>query len=550
MSESSLKYSEVQRLACFTYSVGHNFEGVCLVVTMGKYRILLDCGNINVGQFRENGNPPADFVFCSHAHHDHSDNLLELHQAFPAIPIYTSEVTAKLLPLNWLEQDNQPTDSFCQAFPWQTPIQLAEGLSAELFPAGHLPGATAILLRYTTPQRTYKLLYTGDFALSNSRLVEGLSVEEVRGLAPDVLIIEGSYGTARYPRRRKQENLLMEQINQALANHHSVFLPVPSLGLGQEILMLLRSHHQFTGRDLDIWVDGNVALGCDLYLELLPYFPLSVRNFAKHQPLFWDEKVRPRMHRVSKRPIPTSVDSPCIVITDTPDSLSTYCQKGAENWLVLVPEQPHSELDHAWEEILSSALATGFKMETYFLANHSDGLGTTQLIHNLRPQHVMFVHGDPIYLADLTGLEELHNRYQLHSPAAGVLVEFPLGDKFIQPAIPLDTNYQGELNEFQGHVNFAFAETITSDPRWQKFSDTGLVEARWQGEELVVRGVSSKELLSQSNSDWLMVGVDCCAICRYQRGQRCWNQASPLYSFKVTPEGYCPVFEAIQGDSR
>jgi len=58
--------------------------------------------------------------------------------------------------------------------------------------------------------------------------------------------------------------------------------------------MLLRSHHNFTGRDLDIWVDGTVATGCDAYLELLSHLPASVQNFARHQPLFWDERVRPR----------------------------------------------------------------------------------------------------------------------------------------------------------------------------------------------------------------------------------------------------------------
>ena len=73
----------------------------------------------------------------------------------------------------------------------------------------------------------------------------------------------------------------------------SILLPTPSLGLGQELLMLLRSHHYFTGRGLNIWVDGDVARGCDAYLELLPHLPHAVQNFARHQPLFWDERVRP-----------------------------------------------------------------------------------------------------------------------------------------------------------------------------------------------------------------------------------------------------------------
>ena len=64
------------------------------------------------------------------------------------------------------------------------------------------------------------------------------------------------------------------------------------------------------------------------------------------------------------------------------------------------------------------------------------------MIHNLRPQHVVFVHGSAAYLADLTSLEELQNRYHVHSPEIQTLVQLPIGDTFLQPAAP-DTNYEG-----------------------------------------------------------------------------------------------------------
>ena len=103
-------------------------------------------------------------------------------------------------------------------------MEFQDGLTAELYPAGHLPGAAAILLTYTTGRRAYTVFYTGDFFLSNSRLVEGLPLEELRGLEPDVLIIEGTYGTARHPHRRNQENQLAERINRAIASSYSVLL--------------------------------------------------------------------------------------------------------------------------------------------------------------------------------------------------------------------------------------------------------------------------------------------------------------------------------------
>ncbi|NDJ18937.1 MBL fold metallo-hydrolase [Myxacorys almedinensis A] len=521
---------------------------------MGPYQILLDCGLRDMALLPSDL-PPADLVLCSHAHADHARGLLSLHRAFPQLPIYATEVTTQLLALNWTTERSQ-VPLFAQALPWRSPVEFQDGLTAELFPAGHLPGAAVILLTYTprgSQARPYTVLYTGDFFLSNSRLVEGLRLEELRGLEPDVLIVEGSYGTARYPHRRQQENQVAERISQALSaernsegqvGHQSVLLPLPTLGLGQELLMLLRSHHLFTGRDVDIWVDGTIAAGCDAYLELLPHFPASVQNFARHQSLFWDERVRPRVRRLPSDQRETVGNTPCIVLTDLTSDWNAFFQPDTP-WLVLLPQ-------HLADPFLLPN-SDQLTMETYLLAQHCDGPSTTQLIHNLRPQHVIFVHGNPNYLADLTGLEELHNRYHLHSPSAGSLVELPIGETFLQPAPP-ETTYEGELAELGTVVTFTLPDAITADSRWRGLADTGLIEARWQGQDLVLRGLTQRELLNQI-SDRISLSTDgtlkdSCATCRHCRGQRCWNPGSPLFNFKVPPEGYCPAYEPTPPDEK
>lgn len=560
----------MEQLECLSYGVGHIDEGICLRLQLGPHRVLLDCGLNSIAPLVGGGQvPPADIVLCTHAHPDHARGLLALHQAYPQLPVYASEVTAQLLPLNWLETNLHRSSSripgFCQALPWRSPVEFSEGLSAQLFPAGHLPGAAAFLLTYTTQQRSYTVFYTGDFLLSNSRLVDGLPLEELRGLKPDVLIVEGSYGTARYPHRRQQENRLADRIYQSIANGQSVLLPTPTLGLGQELLMLLRSHHHFTGQDLDIWVDGSVALGCNFYLEMLPHFPSAVQNFARHQPLFWDERIRPRVRSLrdsrqkdaqqkdtqQKDRIPSINRSPCIIITDQDADLAQYCRPNTGEWLLLLPAQPGrvGSVEMAVAQtlesspLLSSQIQSGhITVETYFLGDHCDGMGTTQLIHNLRPQHVVLVHGSPTYLGDLASLEELQNRYHLHMPAVGVQVELPIGETFLQPAPP-EIQYEGELTESAFSIILTLPDTLTADPRWQNFADTGIVEARWQGEELVLRGLTQRELMNQGGESSSPLTLEACETCLHCRGQRCWNQASPLFGFKVTPEGYCPAFE-------
>ena len=528
-------------LSCLPYGAGHDREGICLLLTMGEHNMLLDCGITSFPFLKHPDSLSLEFVFCSHAHQDHCRGLLNLHQALPEVPIYTSEITAKLLPLYWSNSDLEsitPT-----TLPWRSPEKLGKNLQLELYPAGHLPGAAAIVLTYHAKKRDYKVVYTGDFSLSNFQLVEGLSIEDMRGLEPDVLIIEGTYGTVRHPHRRQQEKHLMERIGKALAEGQNVLLPVAPIGLGQEILKLLRSHHQFTGKDLDIWVDQTVAGTCNIYLDLLSQLPASVQNFAKHQSLFWDERICPRMSPFTKLEEISGGKLPCIVMVDYQNPLCEHLVSNWGDWLILIAEQPQDDL------IPNSVLLDKVKeldhvtAETYLLAEHSDGRNTTQLIHNLRPQHIVFIHGSLTYLVELANLEELYNRYQVHAPISGNLVEFPLSDRFVQPIKPIPAHYEGELNEVGSYITMVFPDSIHNDPRWNKFSDTGIIEARWQGNELILRGIPQRELLNSNSNPTVGEDIECCNSCVHYRAQRCWNPNSPLYEFKVIPEGYCPVFE-------
>jgi len=178
------------------------------------------------------------------------------------------------------------------------------------------------------------------------------------------------------------------------------------------------------------------------------------------------------------------------------------------------------------------------------LTTHSDRTGTTQLMHhNLRPQHIAFVHGNPTYLADLAGLEELQTRYQLHLPSAGNLLEFPIGDRFIQPAAP-EPVFEGEITEMDESVLLLLPDALTDDPRWRSFADTGIVQVRWQGDDLVLKGVSQRELLRAVEDETLPSTGQNCQNCRFMRGNHCRSSASPLYGLRVTPDGFCPAFEA------
>ncbi|MEM9149926.1 MAG: MBL fold metallo-hydrolase [Cyanobacteria bacterium P01_F01_bin.3] len=543
-------------LSCLPYSVGYEDEGVCLSVQIGPYSILLDCGLTDIGALRE---ASVDFVFCSHAHTDHIRGLLPLHRAFPHLPIFSSDVTARLMPLNWPGQEDA---RFCRPLPWRTSTEIAPGLSVELWPAGHMPGAACFFITYKAAARTYSLFYSGDCFLSNGRLVDGLPLAELRNLKPDVLIVEGSYGTERHPHRKQQENYLIDRLSNAIANGGRAVFPVPLMGLGQELLMLLRSHHQFTGQPIDIWVDSLVAAGCDAYLSCLSTLPETVQNFAQHQPLFWDERVLPKVRRLEQpvndfdvsQEASASVESGATIFIVHPATHpSLYGREDGKNWTVFVPDISdislwQRQLDtryYQFDWLTELATVTDYSplpVEHYMLTSHCDGGGTTQLIHNLRPRHVVFVHGGAQQLSDLAGLDDLQARYQLHLPTPAQSIDLPLASEFWQPAPPRDNLYEGEVDTENGAVQLRLPQSLESDPRWRKLADTGVVEASWQGDQLIIRGLNQRELM-QITPNKPGDSESTCYYCRHLRGQRCRNPDSPLVGLQVTSDGSCAVFE-------
>jgi hypothetical protein len=152
------------------------------------------------------------------------------------------------------------------------------------------------------------------------------------------------------------------------------------------------------------------------------------------------------------------------------------------------------------------------------------------------------MHGAPQQLTDLASLDDLQSRYQLHLPTATQRIDLPLAESFWQPAPPSDAAYEGEVESGGGAVKLTLPIGIESDPRWLQLADTGIVEATWQGDQLVIRGLNQRELMQVTPREAL-AAAQTCYSCRHLRGQRCRNPNSPLVGLQVTSDGSCAVFE-------
>lgn len=536
-------------IVCYPYGVGHQHDGVSLGVSIGSHRVLLDCGLTSLEALDQAAAPAL--AFLSHAHFDHGCGLRLLQQRWPHLPVYTTAATAALL-------DDEGSAASVQVLPWRTPVEVAEDLTLELWPAGHLPGAACALLTYTSAARTHRVFYTGDCYLSSTRLVEGMPLSALRGLNPDVLIVEGSLGATRYANRRHQENQLIERLRSHLERRRCVIFPVPLLGLGQELLMLWRSHYHFTGQPLTIWVDPALARACDAYLALLGQqpdaFPRSVQNFAQHQSLFWDDRIYPNIKRLPAVAAGApSIAAPALLLVHPATPIELYCQRYRGPWSVFLPERANlhswqAEINtygpaYDWLDSFKNSTPSGtLQLETYQLYDHCDRDGTTQLIHNLRPRHVVLIHGQLEELSALANLESLQSRYQVHIPLPGNPLSLFLGTQFASPPPPRELTFEGTVNDAPEQVSIQLPTTIATDARWQSFAETGIIEAKWQGENLVLRGVDPSELVSITNR--LAPDRAVCDNCQFYQQRSCQQYKSPMFGKIVAPDGYCPEFTA------
>jgi hypothetical protein len=328
------------------------------------------------------------------------------------------------------------------------------------------------------------------------------------------------------------------------------------LGLGQELLLLWRSHYHFTGQPLTIWVDPALARSCDAYLDLLAQqpdaFPRNVQNFAQHQPIFWDDRINPTIKRLSTLSA-ERLQSPAVLLVHPATPVDLYCQRYQGPWSVFLLEQGDLRAWQAefntygpaydWFDSFKNATPSGtVKLETYQLYSHCDGDGTTQLIHNLRPRHVVLVHGNLDCLSALANLESLQSRYQLHIPLPGNALSLFLDTRFASPPPPREPTFEGTVSDLREQVSIQLPSTLTADARWQSFAETGIIEARWQGENLILRGVDPAELAEITNR--LAPDRAACDNCHFYQQRSCQQPRSPLFGRLVAPDGRCPEFMA------
>lgn len=191
--------------------------------------------------------------FISHAHSDHVARHPE---------VLCTPGTARFL------HARIPGKRLIHEVPFGSPHPLEFGVTATLYPAGHILGSSQILLESAEHG---SLLYTGDF-----KLRAGLAAEPCATPRADTLIMETTFGLPRYVMPPETEVIaqLIAFCHQAVADGATPALLCYSLGKSQEVLLAL------AGAQLPVMLHAETLRLTRVYEQLGMKFP-AFREFAQ-----------------------------------------------------------------------------------------------------------------------------------------------------------------------------------------------------------------------------------------------------------------------------
>jgi metallo-beta-lactamase family protein len=257
------------------------FHGAAQTVTGSQHllgvngsKILLDCG-LYQGARQEANFRNSHFLFdpaaldalvLSHAHIDHSGNIPNLVKKGFRRRIYCTHATADLCdymlrdsgniqesdaeflnrralkrgqPANhvplYTEKDAQAALQYFDDEPYEKPFEVAPGVTATFYEAGHILGSAMVVLDIEEKGRKFRLAFSGDIGRKNLPILRDPTfLTDV-----DYVIMESTYGTKNH---RPPEEAFAEfaaVVKETIARGGKIIVPSFAVGRSQELVYSL-----------------------------------------------------------------------------------------------------------------------------------------------------------------------------------------------------------------------------------------------------------------------------------------------------------------------
>lgn len=257
-----------------------SFYGGVGTVTGSKYlleyngrRVLVDCGLFQgLKELRERNwqDPPfdprgIDAIIITHAHIDHTGYLPRVVKLGYEGPVFTSNGSSDLLkillpdsgrlqeeeadyrnrhaltshspalPL-YDENDAKSAIKLIKAVPNDgRPVEVCEGITASFLVAGHIIGASLVLIEMASTEGPIRFLFSGDLGHYDQPIVK----DPAHPPECDYLMVESTYGN-RLHGDVSSDVQIARIINEAADRDGPILIPAFAVGRTQEVLYLIR----------------------------------------------------------------------------------------------------------------------------------------------------------------------------------------------------------------------------------------------------------------------------------------------------------------------
>jgi metallo-beta-lactamase family protein len=285
--------------------------GSCHLVTVGKYKILLDCGLIQgrAEDEKRNWEPfpfdPAsiDAVILSHAHIDHSGRLPLLIKAGFSGTVFTHRACRDLCRIMLkdsaflnekdVEWENRKrvrkglkmvealytVDDAALAMKqfkglvYQQKKRILPNTTLRLSDAGHILGSAIVELWLTDEGQQRKLVFSGDLGRPGMPILQ----DPAEITDADLVLMESTYGDRLHRSWDETKNEISDVLSIATQGKGNILIPAFAVGRTQEILYLFAKYYKEW--DLNRW---QIFLDSPLAIE-------ATRVFMRHSDLFDEE---------------------------------------------------------------------------------------------------------------------------------------------------------------------------------------------------------------------------------------------------------------------
>lgn len=399
----------------------------CMLLATPESKVVLDCGlNLSAKDSLSAmprfdvagvGMDEIDAVVLSHAHFDHTGFLPTLFKYGYKGPVYCTEPT--LLLMSMLQRDYVRRSDGSAIYSERDidsavthTITLTHGIVTDISPdiklvlsnSGHILGSTSVHLHIGNGD--HNLVYTGDMKFGKTLALDNASWNFPR---VETMIIESTYGgkeDVMCPRDQAEANLV-DVINRAVAAGGHVLIPVPAVGISQELILVIdRYLKEGRIRQVRVLVEKMISEATSIH-EAYPEFlskELRQRIMESEASPFGSSQFAVVESAALKSGEPSVVLAPSSMLAGGP-SLGYLKQIAGDpkSRLVLVSYQAIETPGRAIQDGTRQLVIKGEKINLQCQVDRIDGFGShsdyTQLINyvgRLRPKlrRVLVNHGE------------------------------------------------------------------------------------------------------------------------------------------------------------